>query len=49
MYYNDYYSRVKPESSVQDEAPIRLHFMTVLFAGISYDVITLIYDNTALG
>jgi len=44
---NDYYSRVEPESSVQDKAPIRLHFMTVLFAGISYDAIMLIYNNTA--
>lgn len=49
MYYTDYYSRVEPESSVQDEAPIGLHFMTVPFAGISYDVIILIYDNTVLG
>jgi hypothetical protein len=49
MNYNDYYSRVEPESSVQDKAPIRLHFMAVPFAGISYDVIMLVYDNTALG
>ena len=49
MHYNDYYSRIEPECSVQDKAPIRLHCMTVPFAGISYDVIMLIYDNTALG
>jgi hypothetical protein len=49
MYYNECYSRVEPETSVQDKAAIRLHFMTVPFAGISYDVIMLVYDNTALG
>ena len=48
MDHTDYYSRVEPESSVQDKAPIRLHLMTVLFAGISYDMIILIYNNTAL-
>jgi hypothetical protein len=32
---------------VQDEVPIRMYSMTVSFAGISYDLIMFIYNNTA--